>query len=78
MTLVRMIDEILIRAGRPMTVYALTGAIREVFSERVDLSSLVDMLEREPSFVRTGLRAYGLDHVKRGQRLAESFALASA
>ena len=73
MTLAQMIDEILIRVGRPMTVDALAGAIREVFGKCVDLSCL-DTLEGERSFVRTDWRAYGLDHLKRAQRLGESLA----
>jgi hypothetical protein len=78
MTLVEMIDEILIRAGNPMTVYELTGAIREMFSRRVDLRSLVEALEGEPSFVRTGWRAYGLDRAARADRLAASFGFVCA
>jgi len=76
MTLVEKVDEVLIRAGgQPMTVYAITGAIREMFAERVDLRTLVEALEGEPSFVRTGFRSYGLNNAKRGERLANSFGL---
>jgi hypothetical protein len=56
MTLVERVDEIMIRAGQPMTVYSLAGAMREMFNERIDLGSLIGTLANEPSFVRTGFR----------------------
>ena len=73
MTRVQMVDEIMIRAGQPITVYALAGAMREMFNERMDLGTLIDVLANEPSFVRTGWRDYGLNHARRGERLARSF-----
>jgi hypothetical protein len=73
MTLVEKVDEVLVRAGQAMTVYAISGAIREMFAERVDLSTLIEALEGEASFVRTDFRSYGLDTAKRGERLADSF-----
>jgi hypothetical protein len=75
MTLIEKIDEIMIRAGQPVTVYSITGAMREMFNERVDLGSLIDAMANEPSFVRTGFRTYGLNHARRAERLMASFGL---
>jgi hypothetical protein len=73
--LIQMADEIMIGIGLPMTVYSLTGAIREMFGEQVDTDHLVYALENESSFVRIAFREYGLNNVGRAERLAHSFGL---
>jgi hypothetical protein len=76
MTLVEKIDEVLVRAGdQPMTVYAIAGALRQMFAERVSPRTLIEVIDDEPSFARTGFRSCGFDKAKRGERLASSFGL---
>ena len=69
MTPVEIVDGIMIRAGEPVTIYALAGAMREMFNESMDLRTPVHALANEPLFVPTGFREYGLSHAGRMEGL---------